>query len=81
MPIGPSEIGMAVRRIEEERRAIGRGDVPFDVALLGYSEPGEGEVVAGYAAAGVTWWLESLSLMRGSFDALLERIAAGPARP
>ena len=81
MPISAGEIETAVRRIREERRAIGRAEAPFDVAMLGYSEPGERELVAGYASAGVTWWLESLHLMRGPFDALLERVSAGPARP
>ena len=31
-----------------------------------------------YAAVGVTWWLESLSGLRGSFDELLVRVEAGP---
>lgn len=80
MPVVPAEIGTAVARVRSERVALGRAGEPFDVALLGYSEPDATGIVDEYAAAGVTWWLESLHLMRGSFEALLARIAAGPPR-
>lgn len=81
MPVTPADIATAVRRIRTERDALGRAEEPYDVALLGYSEPDAPAIVADFAAAGVTWWLEGLHLMRGPFEALLARIAAGPPRP
>jgi hypothetical protein len=80
MPVSPAQIGTAVERIRSERAALGRAGEPFDVALLGYSEPDAAGIVGEFGAAGVTWWLESLHLMRGPFEALLARIAAGPPR-
>ncbi len=50
----------------------------FDVALTGQTHPGDREVPQAFAAVGVTWWLESLHGFRGSFDALLARVMAGP---
>jgi hypothetical protein len=67
--------------LTSHRKAIGRADAPVDVAVFGVSEPEEAATVAAFAAAGATWWLESLSPMRGSVDGLLERIGAGPPRP
>jgi hypothetical protein len=57
------------------------GTGPFDLAVFGISVPGEEGVVAGFADAGATWWLESLSPMRGDVEHLLEVIGAGPPRP
>jgi hypothetical protein len=34
--------------------------------------------IQAYAEAGATWWLESLSPMRGSLDELLAIVEAGP---
>jgi len=52
---------------------------PFDVALEGATEgPADAARVAGYAAAGATWWIEALGWWRGDLDAARERIAAGP---
>lgn len=54
---------------------------PFDVAVDGYSAVTDGELCLAYERAGATWWLESLSLRRGSVRELLRRIAEGPAHP
>jgi hypothetical protein len=51
---------------------------PFAVAMTGVSAPDEHNLVASYAAAGVTWWLESIHGFRGSAREMEERIAAGP---
>jgi alkanesulfonate monooxygenase SsuD/methylene tetrahydromethanopterin reductase-like flavin-dependent oxidoreductase (luciferase family) len=51
---------------------------PFAVAMTGVSAPDERNLVASYAAAGVTWWLESIHGFRGSAREKEERIAAGP---
>jgi hypothetical protein len=69
-----------VARLDGERVAAGRADEPFEVALFAVSEPGQIDLVARYAGAGATWWLESLSPKRGSLDRLLERVEAGPPR-
>jgi alkanesulfonate monooxygenase SsuD/methylene tetrahydromethanopterin reductase-like flavin-dependent oxidoreductase (luciferase family) len=62
-------------------------DSPFDVVAVGETppdQPGRAEEhIAGFAAAGATWWLESLEPGRGggpawSFDRLRERVLAGP---
>jgi alkanesulfonate monooxygenase SsuD/methylene tetrahydromethanopterin reductase-like flavin-dependent oxidoreductase (luciferase family) len=50
----------------------------IDVALLGVSEPGGGSRRESFASAGATWWLECLWDDRGSPEALLGRVAAGP---
>ena len=51
---------------------------PFDVALTGISTPDDRKLTQDFAAVGVTWWLESLSGLRGSFDELVTRVEAGP---
>lgn len=80
MSLSPDDVRDALAIIRAERALLGTTDEPFDVALLGYSDPGVRHRPADYAAAGVTWWLESLHLGRGPFDALLERTEAGPPR-
>jgi hypothetical protein len=60
---------------------------PFDVIAVGEPLPDQPahteEHIAGFAAAGATWWLESLEPGRGggqewSFERLRERVLAGP---
>jgi alkanesulfonate monooxygenase SsuD/methylene tetrahydromethanopterin reductase-like flavin-dependent oxidoreductase (luciferase family) len=80
MSLTPEDVAARVAVIGAERSALGRDDAPFDVALFAHSDPGDGAMVAGYADAGVTWWLESLSPARGPVDVLLARIEAGPPR-
>ena len=36
-----------------------------EIAVMGYSAPGERALHDAYAAAGTTWWLESLHDRRG----------------
>jgi len=78
--LGPDAFGAMVRRLNEERAAAGRSGSPYDVALFAFSEPSGRDLVAQYEAAGATWWLESLSPLRGPLDALLARVEAGPPR-
>jgi alkanesulfonate monooxygenase SsuD/methylene tetrahydromethanopterin reductase-like flavin-dependent oxidoreductase (luciferase family) len=80
MELTPDAFGEAVGRLHLERAALGRADEPLEVALFAFSEPGEADLVAEYAAAGATWWLESLSPLRGSLQQLLARVEAGPPR-
>ena len=54
MTVTPSQIEEGLRTIHGLRP----DDTPFEVAVFGYSEPGDASVAAAYAAAGATWWLE-----------------------
>jgi alkanesulfonate monooxygenase SsuD/methylene tetrahydromethanopterin reductase-like flavin-dependent oxidoreductase (luciferase family) len=65
--------GMKMSPEEVRERAV-KGEV----AVNGYSQPDEGELVRSYEAAGATWWLENLHDMRGTPDDLLARIEQGP---
>ncbi len=80
MLLSPDDLAERVAVIGAERSRLGRDGEPFDVALFAHSEPDDAAVVASYGAAGVTWWLESLSPARGPIDGLLARIEAGPPR-
>jgi alkanesulfonate monooxygenase SsuD/methylene tetrahydromethanopterin reductase-like flavin-dependent oxidoreductase (luciferase family) len=81
MALSPEAFGEHVARVRTERATIGRQAEPFDVAVFGYSDPGGAGLVASYAEHGATWWLESLSPMRGSVDELLAVVQGGPPRP
>jgi len=78
MTLTPDALAGMVARIREERAATGAASEAFDVAVFGFCEPPGDEFVATYERAGATWWLESLSPMRGSIDALVARVEAGP---
>jgi hypothetical protein len=67
--------------IRGQRAAQGADGEPFDVAVFAFSDPDQTDLVRGFADAGATWWLESLSPLRGSLAELLDRIGAGPPRP
>ena len=72
----PAKLATEIAAIREQRTASG----PFDVAVSGISEPGATGHLADYAAAGATWWLESLYGLRADFDGLMARVMAGPPR-
>ena len=71
----PQQVAEQLAYIHQHRSTIR----PFEIALTGCSRLGEGGLIRDYAAAGVTWWLESLHGFRGSFDELKARVMAGPA--
>lgn len=77
MPL--DELRAAVAYIKSQRA----GDAPFDV-LAGSSTPGDpaagAEIVAPYAKAGATWWIEGINPMRGSFEEMRQRVRQGPPR-
>ena len=77
MVLTPEAFGQMTRTVHAERAATGRTG-PFDVAVFGLSEPAQPDTVQAFGDAGATWWLESLSLMRGPAERLLEIIEAGP---
>jgi alkanesulfonate monooxygenase SsuD/methylene tetrahydromethanopterin reductase-like flavin-dependent oxidoreductase (luciferase family) len=73
----PDDLAGRAATIAAHRSAAGRADDPYDIAVLGSSAvagPSAGE----YIAAGATWWLESLSPMRGTVDELEAVVRDGP---
>jgi alkanesulfonate monooxygenase SsuD/methylene tetrahydromethanopterin reductase-like flavin-dependent oxidoreductase (luciferase family) len=91
MAMTPDVLAARLEIARATRRDLGRAGEPFDVAVLGVSagsaaSVGSGSVGAGpadvreFEKAGATWWLESLSPMRGSLDGLMAIVHAGPPR-
>jgi alkanesulfonate monooxygenase SsuD/methylene tetrahydromethanopterin reductase-like flavin-dependent oxidoreductase (luciferase family) len=72
----PHRVTMAPDELAREAARIGRDD-GFDVAFNGYSGPRDPQH-ADYAEAGATWWLENLHDRRAPFEALIDRVGAGP---
>jgi hypothetical protein len=48
------------------------------VVVEGYSKPTDGAMVAEYADAGATWWIDSINGLRAPIEDLMQRIDAGP---
>ncbi|NUR49680.1 MAG: LLM class flavin-dependent oxidoreductase [Hamadaea sp.] len=76
MTTTPEKLHDIVREIGRHRPSM----AGYEIALSGVSTPSDGALVSAYADAGLTWWLEHLHGFRGDFDALLDRVAAGPPR-
>jgi probable F420-dependent oxidoreductase len=74
MILTPEQVAEKVAYIHRRRSA----SLSFEVAMTGCSVPTESTSVREFAAAGVTWWLESLHGLRGTFDELHARVMAGP---
>jgi hypothetical protein len=73
----PQAFGELLEMALSERAAGSTAGKPFDAAVLGVA--GWGDVSpADFADVGATWWLESLSPMRGSIDDLEAIVRAGP---
>lgn len=77
--MSPDRVAELVAVARAERAALGRADEPFDVAMFGIAGAG-GFGPADYEQAGVTWWLESVSPMRGSVADVRAIAEAGPPR-
>lgn len=80
MSLSAEAFGALVAQVRAERTAVGRRADPFDVAVFGFSDPGGPDLVQAYADHGATWWLESLSPMRGAIETLLTVVEGGPPR-
>jgi probable F420-dependent oxidoreductase len=78
MALSAAAFGALVERLHAERGETGRARAPYDIAVFGRSDDGGRDLVEAYAHAGATWWLESLSLLRGSLAELLAIVRAGP---
>ena len=79
-PLTPADIRAIVAYIKEHRTS----EEPFDVAKAG-GTPGkdvaeDAELVAPYAEAGATWWLENRTPWSSSLAEVRERIRKGPPR-
>ena len=70
MTMGPEEVAASAAVIRSHR-----GGAPFEIAVIGYYEP---ELLDAYAAAGATWWLESIHDLRGPLAEMLAVVEAGP---
>ncbi len=75
----PIELRARAERIRRERATLGLEAAPYDIAVLG-SSAADGPAPSEYLAAGASWWLESLSPMRGTVDELEALVRAGPPR-
>jgi len=73
MTMTPEEVAAKAKKIAAARTSDGH----FDIAVIGYSEARDAGIAEPYAAAGATWWLESVHDLRGSPEQLLRRIEAG----
>jgi alkanesulfonate monooxygenase SsuD/methylene tetrahydromethanopterin reductase-like flavin-dependent oxidoreductase (luciferase family) len=82
MAMSPAAFADRVRVAQDARHELGRAGDPFDIAVLGVSgqDAGGAAAVAAFRDAGATWWLESLSPVRGSLDELEALVRAGPPR-
>jgi alkanesulfonate monooxygenase SsuD/methylene tetrahydromethanopterin reductase-like flavin-dependent oxidoreductase (luciferase family) len=74
MVMSPEQLAQRRSYIQQHRTATS----PFDIAMSGCSMPGDGPNVRIFAETGLTWWLESIHGFRGSIDAMLTRVEAGP---
>lgn len=77
MTLTPEDVAGRVARVRAERASLGLSG-PFDVSVLGRADLAGRDGLKAYADAGVTWWLESLSPMRGPVSELRRLVAAGP---
>jgi len=74
----PDELRAVIRYTRVHRTADG----PFDVALEGRTDGSAadrgGRLVAAYARAGLTWWIEALGWWRGTPADAMARVRQGP---
>jgi alkanesulfonate monooxygenase SsuD/methylene tetrahydromethanopterin reductase-like flavin-dependent oxidoreductase (luciferase family) len=78
-PLTPGDLTEALAYVRTQRAAAS----PFEVVFAG-TTPADAEqgakMVAPYASAGVTWWLEGIWNERGTLEDMKERIRRGPPR-
>ena len=77
--MAPDRMAELLGLARDERDRLGRGGEPFDVSVFGIAGAG-GFTPADFERAGATWWLESISPMRGSVAELRAIAEAGPPR-
>ncbi|HYI56314.1 MAG TPA: LLM class flavin-dependent oxidoreductase [Microlunatus sp.] len=74
----PAAIADLVAYVRGERTDDRPFDVVFGAETVGDGRAADREIVAAFAAAGVTWWMEPISHWRGSLPQMRERIRRGP---
>jgi probable F420-dependent oxidoreductase len=76
--LAPDEVAAIVARVRRHRTS----PAPFDVAIGGESSPygpfRRTHAMSEYEAAGVTWWMESLTDWRGTIDNMSSFVRSGP---
>ncbi len=76
----PQEVVEVLDFIHGERTS----HAPFDFAIINWTDPSDPKAAAekaiSYAAAGATWWLESLYIFHDSLEQLRWRIRMGPPK-
>lgn len=77
----PARLRELVDYINSQRKSDEPYDVAYGVETAGDSSEQDARLLAEYAAAGVTWWMEPISHWRGSLAEMRARIQAGPPRP
>jgi alkanesulfonate monooxygenase SsuD/methylene tetrahydromethanopterin reductase-like flavin-dependent oxidoreductase (luciferase family) len=70
--VGPTEMTMSPDELAAKADAVAG-----EVACNGYSSPHDAGLVAEYADAGATWWLENFHDRRCGLDDVLARVSAG----
>ena len=70
----PERIAEMVAQILQHRTTA----TPLEVAVDGYTEPGDTRLPRAYEEAGATWWLESIHGMRGGIEEMMARVRTGP---
>jgi alkanesulfonate monooxygenase SsuD/methylene tetrahydromethanopterin reductase-like flavin-dependent oxidoreductase (luciferase family) len=78
MTKSPERIAEMVAQIRRHRTIDAQH---FEVAVDGYSEPGDPTLPRAYEAAGATWWLESIHGIRAPVKEMMARVEAGPPEP
>lgn len=79
MTMAPDRFAELADLTRRERATSGLTRTSFDIAVLGVDGLDDMKAAA-YADAGATWWLESLSPMRGNIDELEAIVRKGPSR-
>jgi alkanesulfonate monooxygenase SsuD/methylene tetrahydromethanopterin reductase-like flavin-dependent oxidoreductase (luciferase family) len=79
MSMTPDAFAELVALTHAERELLGLAGARFDIAVLGVDGL-DGFRATDYIEAGASWWLESLSPMRGSLDELEAIVRLGPSR-
>lgn len=67
-----------VRYVRAQREAANDFDIVIEGVTEGRDPAADGDMVASYAAAGLTWWVEKLGWFRGPLDQMRARIRNGP---
>jgi hypothetical protein len=77
LKLGTALTPLARRRpqVVAEIRRHRTTDAPFEVAVDGYSEPGDSTLPRAY---GATWWLQSIHGTRAPLGEFMARVEAGP---